>query len=120
MCQALRKFLEEEKMSVSDLAAALDLPYPTVNRYVNGRRMPCKANRQKIYELTQGRVTPNSFDGYELPAVSECAGDEGRGRGPSLRAAGRIPMAGSLASLGEADPSGCGEQPDLFIAGGFS
>lgn len=68
MCDALKTYLAEKKLSVSDLAAGIGVPHPTASRYVNGIRIPRKREMAAIYMFTAGEVRPDDF--YDLPDLS--------------------------------------------------
>ena len=57
----LTEYLDKKKMTVADLARALDVPHETARRYVNGMRRPEWSILRRIKEITGGSVEPNDF-----------------------------------------------------------
>ena len=58
----LRTYLTETETSVADFASAIGVSVQAVHRYMNDERMPVRSVRQKIREVTSGRVTADDFD----------------------------------------------------------
>ena len=59
----LADWMEENEMSIADVADEVGLRYSTVYRYVKYGLMPSADNQRSIYLLTQGEVTPNDWLG---------------------------------------------------------
>ena len=55
------EFLEEERWSVSRIAKEFNVPVATVAKWKHCGVIPRKELVVKIYEFTEGRVTPNDF-----------------------------------------------------------
>jgi transcriptional regulator with XRE-family HTH domain len=53
-------------MTLLQLADAIDSVVSTVSRYENGTRIPERDTMKKIYIVSRGAVTPDSF--YDIPA----------------------------------------------------
>ena len=58
-------FLEEERWSVAKIAKEFNVPVPTVAKWKHNGVIPRKELVVKIYEFTEGRVTPNDFYGIK-------------------------------------------------------
>lgn len=61
----LKEFIEKNKISISQLAEDLQIPYEYARRYVNEKTIPRPENMQKIIAYTKGEVTANDFYGVE-------------------------------------------------------
>lgn len=57
----LQEYLDRNNKKVSDLAGDLNLRHTVVLRWVRGKRYPRPESMQKIFEYTNGAVTPNDF-----------------------------------------------------------
>lgn len=57
----LQEYLDKNNKKVSDLAGDLNLRHTVVLRWVRGKRYPRPESMQKIFEYTNGAVTPNDF-----------------------------------------------------------
>lgn len=57
----LQEYLAKNNKKVSDLAGDLNLQHTVVLRWVKGKRYPRPESMQKIFEYTNGAVTPNDF-----------------------------------------------------------
>lgn len=67
----LRTYLTSHAISEAEFAAAIGVAKATVNRYVNGTRVPDRGAMSKIFDKTAGQVTPNDF--YELAEPQDAA-----------------------------------------------
>lgn len=68
----LAAYLEQNGLDAEAFAALISRKPITVARYLNGTRMPRKAEMALIHEATAGAVQPNDF--YELPSYAHLAG----------------------------------------------
>ena len=57
----LEKFMKEERWAVPLLAKEFDIPESTIVKWKYNEAIPRKEFVVKIYEFTEGRVTPNDF-----------------------------------------------------------
>lgn len=57
----LQEYLDRNNKKVGDLAGDLNLRHTVVLRWVRGKRYPRPESMQKIFEYTNGAVTPNDF-----------------------------------------------------------
>lgn len=57
----LNEYIEKTKLEVDKLADSLDVTPMCVYRYLSGKRIPNKEVMNKIYDFTNGEVTPNDF-----------------------------------------------------------
>lgn len=73
MCRAFKKFLQQQKITPIEFCKKYDMAQPTVSKYLAGNRIPRKAEMLKIFQITNGAVTPNDF--YDLPDLSAPSGD---------------------------------------------
>lgn len=64
----LARYLSNNGIRQSDFAARIGCTQPAVARYVNGLRIPDRDTMQRIFDATNGAVTPNDFFGIPAPA----------------------------------------------------
>lgn len=57
----LKEYFEINGITPEVAAEALDTTGVSINRYLKGRRIPNQKYMQKIFEYTNGAVTPNDF-----------------------------------------------------------
>lgn len=69
----LSHYITENGLTLTELAAQLDLPVQTVSRYACGARRPREAEMLRIFEVTGGKVTPNDF--FNLPTLTPHTGE---------------------------------------------
>lgn len=68
----LAAYMELNGLNAEAFAALIDRKPITVARYLNGTRIPRKAEMGRIHTVTGGAVQPNDF--YELPSYAHLAG----------------------------------------------
>jgi len=59
----LKTYLEKDNTTQEQFAETLGVAQATVNRWINGTRMPRPAHMRRIAEVTGGEVTANDFVG---------------------------------------------------------
>ena len=62
----LAEFLDANNLTASEFARQITVSPETVSRYCNRERVPRKDEMQRIFDATEGKVTPNDF--YDLAA----------------------------------------------------
>jgi DNA-binding transcriptional regulator YdaS (Cro superfamily) len=70
-CSALANFLTSSDLTERDFASKLGVTQQAVNTWVRGSRTPRIGQMQKIFEATNGAVTPNDF--LQLPFRGEAS-----------------------------------------------
>jgi DNA-binding transcriptional regulator YiaG len=67
----LTKFLDDEYEGSREMfAKAINSTTASLSRYENGERIPNRVTMKLIYDVSNGRVSPNSFYGVkEQPAA---------------------------------------------------
>lgn len=60
----------ERNLSDAEFGALIERSRQAVHRYRSGDRMPDQATMEKIFEVTDGAVTPNDFFGLAQTASS--------------------------------------------------
>ena len=63
----LRKYLKEHSISAADFARAVGVAREHVYQWTRGDKLPQPERMTRIYEATNGLVTPNDF--YPLPSL---------------------------------------------------
>lgn len=62
---------QNNKMSMAVLAERLNVSQPTISRIEAGKQWPDRDLLQKIFDLTDGQVTPNDFVLFGVPLQGE-------------------------------------------------
>lgn len=58
----LRRFLERNRISVRRVATQLGLHHVSVLDWLRGHKRPSIENRDRVRDLTEGRVRPSDWD----------------------------------------------------------
>lgn len=67
-CMTLRDWRKVNKLTQAETGEFLGVTQMAVCRYERGERIPSQPVMQRIVELTDGQVQPNSF--YQIPALA--------------------------------------------------
>lgn len=59
--ETLSEYLTAENLTYVEFAEEIEAKAPTVQRYATGQRFPEPEYMLRIWEKTNGRVSPNSF-----------------------------------------------------------
>lgn len=57
----LQEYLKHKKKKIADMSRDFGVTHCVVRVWVTGERIPSLENMQKIFEYTNGAVTPNDF-----------------------------------------------------------
>ena len=60
----LATFLDQKKIPDSEFATDIGITRQAIHRYKTGARFPEPHILNRIYEITDGQVTPNDFAGH--------------------------------------------------------
>jgi DNA-binding transcriptional regulator YdaS (Cro superfamily) len=71
----LAEYISDLKISPEEFANRLDGVSPGgLRKWISGERVPRKEHMEKIFEVTEGKVTPNDFYGVgPVPITAEAA-----------------------------------------------
>ncbi|WP_370931070.1 helix-turn-helix domain-containing protein [Bartonella sp. DGB1] len=71
----LNKFLKDNRLSQKDFACLIGVSQASVSYYLTRERLPKPAVIKKIFEVTEGQVTPNDFYNLTSPQDNSCVGE---------------------------------------------
>jgi len=57
----LKKYLNEQRITYKSFAKRIDVPLPTVHKWIYLDRVPRRSTLQRIQKITNGVVTVNDF-----------------------------------------------------------
>jgi transcriptional regulator with XRE-family HTH domain len=69
---ALQRFLATTGMKQEEMAARIDRPQPTLNRYARGKRFPDAETARRIHDATNGAVP---FELWQSVAAEKFLGE---------------------------------------------
>lgn len=69
----LETYLIEEGLTQAAFASRLGVPSGTIHRYIRNIRKPSKNMLSRIFDATNGKVTPNDFYGIKESSTQPAA-----------------------------------------------
>ncbi len=57
----LTDYLTQERLTASDFAVKVGVSQPCISRYLAGQRMPTREVIDRIFRITDGKVSANDF-----------------------------------------------------------